>query len=147
MSIMTSSVESVPQRVRKVEDRSSILKVTYIRWINYKREIMSLSVNVQTQIRENYGAHEWDGKGDCPQMWKNKGGNDFLLKGAPSIEDALDFVYSYIVGDPDEYFNETIIGGTETVGDGGYDSMIIEWDKRFERFPTNVLMKGCFEDA
>jgi hypothetical protein len=26
------------------------------------------------QVRENYGAHAWDGEGECPQYWKNKGG-------------------------------------------------------------------------
>lgn len=23
--------------------------------------------------RENYGAHDWSGEGNCPQYWKNKG--------------------------------------------------------------------------
>ena len=32
-----------------------------------------------TQIRENYGAHDWDGEGSCPEYWKNKGGNEFVV--------------------------------------------------------------------
>ncbi len=32
-----------------------------------------------TQFRENYGAHAWDGKGECPQYWKNKGGMEYAL--------------------------------------------------------------------
>jgi hypothetical protein len=35
---------------------------------------------IQTQIKENYGAHDWDGKGACPQYWKFKGGNTFVVE-------------------------------------------------------------------
>ena len=35
---------------------------------------------IQTQVYENYGAHDWDGKGACPQYWKAKGGNDYVVK-------------------------------------------------------------------
>ena len=33
--------------------------------------------SITTQYRENYGAHDWDGTGECPQYWKNKGGETF----------------------------------------------------------------------
>jgi hypothetical protein len=33
-----------------------------------------------TQYLENYGAHTWNGEGECPQYWKNKGGNEILVK-------------------------------------------------------------------
>lgn len=32
-----------------------------------------------TQFRENYAAHDWDGEGECPQGWKNKGGDTYVL--------------------------------------------------------------------
>ncbi len=35
---------------------------------------------IQTQVMENYGAHDWDGQGSCPQYWKAKGGNDYVVK-------------------------------------------------------------------
>lgn len=35
---------------------------------------------ISTQIRENYGAHDWDGKGECPQYWKFKGGNTYVVR-------------------------------------------------------------------
>ncbi len=35
---------------------------------------------IQTQVYENYGAHDWDGTGTCPQYWKAKGGNDYVVK-------------------------------------------------------------------
>jgi hypothetical protein len=35
---------------------------------------------ITTQVYENYGAHDWDGKGTCPQYWKAKGGSDYVVK-------------------------------------------------------------------
>lgn len=34
---------------------------------------------IQTQFKENYGAHDWDGKGECPQYWKFKGGETYVF--------------------------------------------------------------------
>lgn len=33
---------------------------------------------IDTQYMENYGAHCWDGKGECPQGWKFKGGYSYV---------------------------------------------------------------------
>ena len=33
---------------------------------------------ITTQYCENYGAHDWDGTGECPQYWKFKGGEDYF---------------------------------------------------------------------
>jgi len=41
-------------------------------------------VIMQTQHLENYGAHDWDGKSDCPQYWKMKGGYEHLIAWFPS---------------------------------------------------------------
>lgn len=35
---------------------------------------------ISTQVRENYGAHDWDGEGECPQYWKFKGGNTVVVR-------------------------------------------------------------------
>ena len=35
---------------------------------------------ITTQVYENYGAHDWDGVGECPQYWKAKGGIDYVVK-------------------------------------------------------------------
>lgn len=34
---------------------------------------------ITTQVYENYGAHSWNGYGDCPQYWKPKGGSDYVV--------------------------------------------------------------------
>lgn len=33
---------------------------------------------IYTQYEENYGAHDWEGEGECPQYWKMKGGGDYV---------------------------------------------------------------------
>lgn len=35
---------------------------------------------INTQLQENYGAHTWLGDGECPQYWKFKGGNTYVLE-------------------------------------------------------------------
>lgn len=40
---------------------------------------------IYTQIRENYGAHDWDGVGTCPQHWKCKGGDVYVV---PNLSEA-----------------------------------------------------------
>jgi len=35
---------------------------------------------ITTQYMENYGAHDWDGEGACPQYWKMKGGEDYFYQ-------------------------------------------------------------------
>jgi hypothetical protein len=35
---------------------------------------------ITTQVYENYGAHDWDGIGACPQYWKAKGGSDYVIR-------------------------------------------------------------------
>ena len=70
------------------------------------------AVHVMTQIHENYGAHEWDGIGECPQMWKAKGGEDYIITGAPSIEDAEYFVNFHKCSN-DEYGTEEVVSSTE----------------------------------
>jgi hypothetical protein len=48
---------------------------------------MAIRLIANTQIHENYGAHDWNGEGECPQYWKAKGGTDFLVAEL-SVEDA-----------------------------------------------------------
>jgi len=46
-----------------------------------------MKIVTQTQIRENYGAHAWNGTGECPQHWKMKGGHTYIIEGV-TIEQA-----------------------------------------------------------
>lgn len=75
-------------------------------------------VFVSTQIRENYGAHCWDGKGECPQYWKSKGGHEYLvaeivcdisrLEEAKALAEKVASEAS--VSRDDEYYQEYVLG-------------------------------------
>jgi hypothetical protein len=38
-----------------------------------------MKLHITCQYMENYGAHDWDGEGACPQYWKFKGGEDYFV--------------------------------------------------------------------
>jgi hypothetical protein len=54
-----------------------------------------MKLMISTQYMENYGAHDWDGVGECPQYWKFKGGEDYFFPllseswDIPKLVDAL----------------------------------------------------------
>ena len=75
-----------------------------------------MNVLISTAIRENYGAHDWDGEGTCPSYWKNKGGEDYIIMNAPSIDDAVHFV-DYYIGCVNDYMEETIMSSIEVAED------------------------------
>jgi len=41
---------------------------------------MDILVQITAQCHENYGAHNWNGQGECPQAWKPKGCQVFTLR-------------------------------------------------------------------
>jgi hypothetical protein len=67
---------------------------------------------ITTQVYENYGAHDWDGKNECPQYWKAKGGSDYVIKkfkgGSADATLAVMAVRTQIESDNDHY-RESII--------------------------------------
>ena len=44
----------------------------------------TIRIVFQTQYLENYGAHAWDGEGECPQRWKPKGGSTYVVSCTPA---------------------------------------------------------------
>jgi len=76
---------------------------------------------IQTQIRENYGAHDWDGHGDCPQRWKCKGGNTYIVEDLSSkhvnkIVDGGIPTLKKLIEEDNDHFEEYILD-FEIVGD------------------------------
>ena len=67
---------------------------------------------IQTQDQENYGAHDWDGEGLCPQHWKFKGGEDFFVKGIKNDEEATMAVMALRdqIEENNDYYRSQIIG-------------------------------------
>ena len=89
---------------------------------------------INTQHKENYGAHDWDGKGECPQYWKFKGGNTYVVRdlstasinkisqnGIPGL--------TALIESSDDYFQEYILDW-EIVEDDAQECP--EWDSVIE---------------
>lgn len=72
-----------------------------------------MKLHIQTQDQENYGAHDWDGEGECPQYWKFKGGEDFFIPkfkgGEAEATQAVMALRSQIEED-NQYFRRQIVG-------------------------------------
>lgn len=67
---------------------------------------------IQTQNEENYGAHDWDGTGSCPQYWKMKGGQEYKVVNVP-LEGSIDAVVEMVRGDieiSNEGYRSYIVG-------------------------------------
>ena len=90
-----------------------------------------MKIVISTQFRENYGAHDWDGTGECPQYWKFKGGSEYIIDNVqehvklndffgkkcemivdsirPKIEHKSEYAEEYILGwsiEEDSYMSE-----------------------------------------
>jgi hypothetical protein len=67
---------------------------------------------ITTQVYENYGAHSWDGKGECPQYWKAKGGSDYVIKNFRGGETQASMMVMAVrdrIEERNDHFEETII--------------------------------------
>ena len=53
---------------------------------------------IRTQYMENYGAHDWDGEGECPQYWKAKGGEDYFILGVDPLREAPGLIVEAVRG-------------------------------------------------
>jgi hypothetical protein len=71
-----------------------------------------MMIVITTQNQENYGAHDWDGTGACPQYWKFKGGSEFKVTNVP-LNIAYDEVVEMVRSDIEEsndFYRVDIIG-------------------------------------
>lgn len=64
---------------------------------------------IRTQYMENYGAHDWDGTGACPQYWKFKGGSEYKVLDVPLNIDHAEVVASAGVTRDDDYCREYVL--------------------------------------
>ena len=86
---------------------------------------------IQTQSKENYGAHDWDGKGECPQYWKYKGGDTYIID--VTIQEAQDPAFYGAVAKCIEHYSdysEEYIISEELVDDIDFkeSNFVEEWD-------------------
>lgn len=93
-----------------------LISETYIDII--EEQIMTKLV-IQTQVEENYGAHTWDGKGECPEYWKMKGGNTYVVE---DVDQYAGRCHPYVelldvIEENNEYYREYPILVTEEEDD------------------------------
>jgi hypothetical protein len=98
-----------------------------------------------TQVYENYGAHDWDGEGECPQYWKPKGGSDYVVLNV-DLNRVVDIAReaSAQIEQTGDYFTESVIGW-EVVADD-YLTTFEQDQLEFEgiiRFPAKELALGA----
>ena len=103
---------------------------------------------ITTQTQENYAAHDWDGKGTCPQYWKFKGGQDYkfdlgsTLRNADALEELVEYFRPEIEEDNDYYRNHII--GFEVVADDyltEFEQSQLEYDGSITYPATRLEMK------
>jgi len=100
---------------------------------------------ITTQIQENYGAHDWDGTGACPQYWKFKGGNDYkydlgsTLRNAEALAELVNHFRGQIDVD-NEGFREYVIGWDVVADDylTDFEKSQLEYDGHIA-YPAKVL--------
>ena len=97
---------------------------------------------ITTQVYENYGAHDWDGQGECPQYWKAKGGNDYVVKKFKDFSAVTETVMALRgqIEQDNEGFRETIIGW-EFVGDKDlteFEQSQLDYEGKI-RYPSKEL--------
>ena len=64
---------------------------------------------IRTQYMENYGAHDWDGIGECPQYWKMKGGSEYKVTNVPLNIDYQEVVAMAGVEKDNQYCREYVL--------------------------------------
>jgi hypothetical protein len=96
---------------------------------------------ITTQIHENYGAHDWDGEGTCPEYWKAKGSREYYIKDMTesSMVEAMLVNRSKIEKDND-YFRESIIDFALVPDDymSEYEKSQLEYEGRII-YPVRVI--------
>jgi hypothetical protein len=107
-----------------------------------------MKLMIQTQIQENYGAHDWDGTGECPQYWKFKGGNDYSYNLGTSVRssEALAELVSYFrtkIECDSIGYREYVIGWTVEADDflTDFEKSQLEYDGEIRYRTTELTLE------
>ena len=88
---------------------------------------LNMKLIIDTQHRENYAAHDWDGTGECLEYWKNKGGSTYVVENLSSAQvskirkEGIPTL-SKLIERSDEFFQEFILDFTFV------DDVATPWD-------------------
>ena len=107
-----------------------------------------MKLMIQTQVQENYGAHDWDGTGACPQYWKFKGGNDYsyalgaYLRNPEALAELVEAFRGQIDSD-NEGYREYIIGWSVEADDylTDFEQSQLEYDGEIKYRTTELTLE------
>jgi hypothetical protein len=104
-----------------------------------------MKLHITTQYMENYGAHDWDGEGECPQRWKFKGGEDYFYPLGPAgrSEEALAELVNHFRSTVEwsDFGSRSYIVGWGVVADDfltDFERSQLEWEGEIQ-YPARVL--------
>jgi hypothetical protein len=107
-----------------------------------------MKLMIQTQIQENYGAHDWDGQGECPQRWKFKGGNDYSYNLGTSVRNSealaeLVYALSQKVEEDSIGYREDVIGWSIEADDflTDFEKSQLEYDGAIQYRTTELKLE------
>ena len=97
---------------------------------------------ITTQVLENYGAHDWDGEGECPSYWKAKGGNEYVVKNVDEC-DMVETIVARVgwkIEQDNEYFREYILNWQLVADDflTEFEQSQLRWEGRI-LYPAQEL--------
>ena len=109
---------------------------------------------ISTQFKENYGAHDWNGTGECPQYWKFKGGSEYIIDGieqhiklddmfGKKCEMVVDSI-SWKIEYSSEYAEEFIIGWSIEEDDymSEFEKSQLEYDGEIRHAEPRLTIDG-----
>jgi hypothetical protein len=117
---------------------------------------------IRTQYMENYGAHDWDGTGACPQYWKFKGGSEYKVVGVPlnidyaevvamaGVETDNDYCREYVLDwsiEGDDYLSEFEKSQLEYEGEIQFKEPVIEYAELNDRYEDPRAYAEAAADA
>lgn len=113
-----------------------------------------MKIVISTQFYENYGAHDWDGKGQCPQYWKAKGGSEYMIESVEAFvkmneffgkkcEMIVDGIRSKIEQN-NEYCREEILGWSIEEDDymSWFEKSQLEYDGEIQCYEPRLDIDG-----
>lgn len=96
---------------------------------------------ISTQVMENYGAHSWDGEGECPQYWKAKGGHEYKVLDI-DVNRAKE-IFEQVVDrctEDNDYYHEYVIDWSVESDDylSWFEKSQLEWDGKIS-YPEPII--------
>jgi len=124
-----------------------------------------MKLAIYTQVHENYGAHDWDGRGECPQYWKPKGGEVYVVEnltveqclkigknGIPHLTEVIECDTLYT---REEVMEWTILDDCEIECEDWEIPIVLKWDRTMKLWHATITREredywkegvdGCIE--